>query len=74
MTICDVPVKQQATIARLCPSLDSAVAQRLEEMGFAENALIICIRRTPFNGPIVYQVGDCVYSLEPAIAKRIYIA
>ena len=74
MTICDLPVKQQALITHVCAKLEPAVAQRLEEMGFAENALITCIRRTPFSGPIVYQVGDCIYSLEPAIAKRIYIA
>lgn len=74
MTICDVPVNQQATIKSLCPNLETAVANRLEEMGFSENAIITCIRRTPFNGPIVYQVGDCVYSLEQSIAQRILIA
>lgn len=74
MTICDIPVKQQATISGLCPELDIAVANRLEEMGFSAHTQVTCIRRTPFNGPIVYQVGDCVYSLEPAIAKRIFIS
>lgn len=74
MTLWELPAKQSTAISGLCPDLEPSVAERLAEMGFTENSLVKCIRRTPFKGPIVLQVGDCVYSLEHAIATRIFTA
>jgi ferrous iron transport protein A len=74
MTLWELPAKQSASITGLCPQLDTPVAERLAEMGFTENSVVRCIRRTPCKGPIVLQVGDCVYSLEQAIATRILTA
>jgi ferrous iron transport protein A len=74
MTLWDIPAKQTATIKSLCPELAQPVAARLEEMGFTPNQVATCIRKTPFSGPVVIQIGDCVYSIEQQLAQQIFIS
>jgi ferrous iron transport protein A len=50
-----------------------AVFERLNEMGFAAGQSIQCLRRSPLKGPLVLQVGDCVYPIEQSIVNRINI-
>lgn len=74
MTLWEIKTKQSALVDGLDPTLVPAVFQRLTEMGFAEGQGIQCLRRSPFKGPLVLQLGDCVYSLEQNIANRIHIS
>lgn len=74
MTLWEIRNKQSALIDSLDPSLVPAVFARLNEMGFAAGQAIQCLRRSPLKGPLVLQVGDCVYSLEQSIANRINIS
>lgn len=46
---------------------------RLMEMGFETSQTVTCLRRTPFSGPIVVQLGDSVFSLEQELAKHVHI-
>ena len=73
MTLWDIKSKQTALVDGLDPTLVPAVIQRLSEMGFAAGQVIQCLRRSPMKGPLVLQLGDCVYSLEQDIANRINI-
>lgn len=74
MTLWEIKNKQSVMIDGLDPSLLPAIGQRLNEMGFATGQLIQCLRRSPLKGPLVLQLGDCVYSLEQSIACRINIS
>jgi ferrous iron transport protein A len=74
MTLWEIKNKQTALIDSLDPSIVPAVFDRLNEMGFAAGQAIQCLRRSPLKGPLVLQVGDCVYSLEQNIANRINIS
>ncbi|MFQ3191682.1 MAG: ferrous iron transport protein A [Paraglaciecola sp.] len=74
MTLWDIRNKQTALIDSLDPKLMPAVFERLNEMGFAAGQSIQCLRRSPLKGPLVLQVGDCVYSLDQGIANRINIS
>jgi ferrous iron transport protein A len=74
MTLWEIKNKQTALIDSLDPSIVPAVFDRLNEMGFAVGQAIQCLRRSPLKGPLVLQVGDCVYSLEQNIANRINIS
>ena len=74
MTLWEIKNKQSALIDSLDPNLIPAVFERLNEMGFAAGQAILCLRRSPLRGPLVLQVGDCVYSLEQSIADRINIS
>ncbi|WP_289030738.1 FeoA family protein [uncultured Paraglaciecola sp.] len=74
MTLWEIKTKQTALVDGLDPTLVPAVMQRLTEMGFASGQSIQCLRRSPFKGPIVLQLGDCVYSLEQDIADRINVS
>ncbi|MCF2946588.1 ferrous iron transport protein A [Paraglaciecola aquimarina] len=74
MTLWEIKKKQTALVDGLDPTLVPAVLQRLNEMGFASGQGIKCLRRSPLRGPIVLQLGDCVYSLEQNIANRINIS
>ncbi|MDP5030825.1 MAG: ferrous iron transport protein A [Paraglaciecola sp.] len=73
MTLWEIKNKQSAMIDSLDATLVPAIGQRLNEMGFASGQLIQCLRRSPLKGPLVLQLGDCVYSLEQSIATRINI-
>jgi ferrous iron transport protein A len=52
----------------------SAVFERLNEMGFVAGQSILCLRRSLLKGPLLLQVGDCVYFLEQSTAKHINIS
>ncbi|WP_158967641.1 FeoA family protein [Paraglaciecola sp. L3A3] len=73
MTLWEIKKKQTALVDGIDPTLVPAVNQRLSEMGFAAGQVIQCLRRSPMKGPLVLQLGDCVYSLEQDIANRINI-
>lgn len=73
MTLWDIKKQQSALIASLDPQLLPAVFSRLNEMGLCAGQVILCLRRSPLKGPLVLQLGDCVYSIEQSIARRIEI-
>jgi len=74
MTLWEIRSKQSALVDSLDPNLMPAVFERLNEMGFGAGQAIRCLRRSPLKGPLVLQVGDCVYSLEQSLANRINIS
>ncbi|EKE82904.1 FeoA family protein [Idiomarina xiamenensis] len=73
MTLWEMKAKQQALIHSLSAKLSPAVAGRLHEMGFNAGQAILCLRRSPLRGPLVVQVGDCVYSLEQEVAQAVLL-
>ena len=73
MTLWEAPAKLVALIAQIDASISPLVAGRLREMGIDAGQSVLCLRRGPFNGAMVVQVGDCIYSLEQKIARQIFI-
>ncbi len=58
-------------VRRFHADLGGAERQRLAELGFVAGAEVRCVRRVPFGGPSLYQVGGCVLSVEPRLVQRI---
>lgn len=73
MTLWEAPAKHAALISHMDGGLSPLVAGRLREMGIDQGQPLLCLRRGPFNGAMVVQVGDCIYSLEQKIAEQIKI-
>lgn len=73
MTLWDAPARLAARIASIDTGIGPLVAGRLREMGIDSGESVLCLRRGPFNGAMVVQVGDCIYSLEQKIARKILI-
>ncbi|MFW8591904.1 FeoA family protein [Glaciecola sp. 2405UD65-10] len=73
MTLWELSNKQQARVEKLHPDLAEGLQIRLSEMGFAAGEELTCMKRSPFSGPIVVQVQDCVYSLDKQLAQNIFI-
>ena len=48
-------------------------ATRLREIGIEEGESVRCLKTLPFGGPKVFQIRDSVFSLEKAVAHRIFI-
>lgn len=65
--------KSQAVIDGLGEKIPLNFQLRLGELGLLESGPITCLKRTPFNGPNLYQVGDSVISLAREVAENIYI-
>lgn len=73
MTLWDIKAKQLALIDGIDTTLLPAVINRLLEMGITAGQSIRCLRRSPLKGPLVVQIGDCVYSLEQNIANKVAV-
>jgi ferrous iron transport protein A len=43
-------------------------------MGFIEGQIVHCMKRTPFSGPLVIQLQDCVYSIEKDLAQQVHVS
>lgn len=74
MTLWDMPKNSKATVTGLNKELISHLQLRLNEMGFMPGEILTCIKRSPFNGPLVVQIQDCVYSLDKQLAMNIKVA
>ncbi len=73
MTLWEMPKKTSATIRMLDSALAQSLKTRLNEMGFLPGELLTCIKRSPFGGPLVIQIQDCVYTLDEQVAKSIHL-
>lgn len=74
MTLWDIPAKKSGLISGLDNALLPAVTNRLLEMGLTDGQSVRCLRRSPLNGPVVVQIGDCVYTLEQSIADKVAVS
>lgn len=73
-TLWQLAANTQAEIAGFCQSLDQHLLTRLSEMGFLVGTQVTCIKRTPLNGPMVIEVGGCVYSLDDDLARFVFLS
>ncbi|MFN6969342.1 MAG: ferrous iron transport protein A [Rheinheimera sp.] len=73
LTLWDAPKGASVTILGLKSDLHQLILNRLNEMGLEQGQTVLCLRRSPFNGPVVVAIADCVYSLEQTIASDIFI-
>ncbi len=73
MTLWELPKKKQARVTKLDDSMTSVLKVRLNEMGFVPGELLTCMKRTAFNGPLVIQIQDCVYTLDRQLAENIAV-
>jgi len=62
-----------ALVAQVDEALPAVVMNRLSDIGIEPDAPLYCLRRSPFGGPLVVLVADCVYTLDQQIASRIYL-
>jgi ferrous iron transport protein A len=73
MTLWEMPKKTNAVVATLEDQLTLSIKTRLNEMGFVPGELLTCMKRSPFGGPLVVQIQDCVYSLDQQLARNISV-
>lgn len=71
MKLWNLPNNEIATIKSI--SASEKYSHRLRELGISEGRSITCIRRAPFGGPGVYQLNNCVFSLESSLAQAIEV-
>lgn len=65
--------KSSALVSSFDDDIDPLYQQRLRELGFDAGCEILCLRKTPFGGPRVFQIGDSVFSLAQELAKKVNI-
>ncbi|MFT6267519.1 MAG: ferrous iron transport protein A [Alphaproteobacteria bacterium] len=73
MTLWEMPKRTSAVVDKLDDKLTQSIKTRLNEMGFVTGELLTCMKRSPFGGPLVVQIQDCVYSLDHQLAKNICV-
>ena len=73
MTLWDMPKKTSALVEKLDEELTLTIQIRLNEMGFVPGELLTCMKRSPFGGPLVVQIQDCVFSLDQQLASQICV-
>jgi len=72
-TLWDTRPGDEVTVEAVDNGLSDTVKHRLRDIGIAPAALMHCLRRAPFGGPLVVLVADCVYTLDQQIASRIFL-
>lgn len=73
MSLIDLPILQEGRIVSFGSSLQQGFKHRLRELGFREGVLVRCLRKTPFGGPKVFEVGGSVFSIEYEVASMIFL-
>lgn len=73
MTLWDMPKSSIALVEKLDDKLANTLKTRLSEMGFIPGEKLRCMKRSPFNGPLVVQIQDCIYSLDQQLANSINV-
>lgn len=73
MNLWDLKKNATATISGLAESIPENYRRRLSELGFHMDEHVLCVHQTFASGPRLYQVGNCVYSLESDIARSIVV-
>jgi Fe2+ transport system protein FeoA len=74
MTLWDLPKNSNAQVTGLNDALLANLRLRLNEMGFVPGEMLRCMKRSPFNGPLVVQIQDCVYSIDKQLAQHIDVS
>lgn len=72
ITLWALPKGASSRVQALDGALPPAHAQRLRELGFFPGAEVCCVHRPAFGAPRVYAVAGACFSLENALAARIY--
>jgi ferrous iron transport protein A len=73
MTLWELPKRTSAVVDKLDERLTASIKTRLYEMGFVPGEFLTCMKRSPFGGPLVIQIQDCVYSVDQQLAQSISI-
>ena len=73
MSLWILPKHKSALIEGFSENLPAGYLMRLRELGFEKHEKVRCLKKAPFRGPRVYQVGDSVFSMAQDIAELIYI-
>ena len=64
---------QQATIVRLVPHANPAVAGRLRQLGFRPTSRVDVVRRAPMGDPTIYRIQDTELCLRRREAQLIEV-
>ncbi len=73
MKLSELPAKSEAAIIGFAKDFEVSHARRLREIGFYENNTVYCLRRTPFQGPLVFRVGNAIFSIGKDVASKILV-
>jgi len=73
MTLWNLTPSQHATVKSIGTTCPELFKSRLGDLGFYPGERIVCLRRTPFGGPRIYQVGQSVFSLAEDIASLVIV-
>lgn len=72
-TLSDLKAGESATVGDFAEELLQSYRIRLEELGFAIGKPVVCLQKTAFGGPRLYNVGGAVYSLDKNTTLRIFV-
>jgi ferrous iron transport protein A len=69
----NLSVQTTAIISAISENLDSKYRQRLADLGIVPGEQILCVRRTPFGGPKVFQLRESLFSFDKEISENILV-
>lgn len=73
MSLWELSPEKRATVETIVASCPELFKTRLGDLGFYPGEHIVCLRKTPFGGPRVYQVGHSVFALAEDIASFVLV-
>ncbi len=74
MNMWQLSANQTAQIIGFSQKISQDQRQRLEDLGFKMSEMVICLRKMPLGGPVVYQVQSTAYAVEKELAEQVDVA
>lgn len=71
MNMWQLSANQTAQITGFSSQIALDQKKRLEDLGFKMSEVVICLRKMPLGGPVVYQVQSTAYALEKELAEQV---
>lgn len=72
-TLWDLSPHNAARIVEIQPHAEESYRNRLNDLGFLVGEAVTCVRRTPFQGPRVFKIGDSIFSLDRETALTVVV-
>lgn len=73
MSLWELKKGTRSSIVGYAPHSSASLIQRLTDLGFTQDTNVSCLKRSFFNGPMVVQIQDSVYTLDKELASMVLI-
>jgi ferrous iron transport protein A len=73
MNMWQLKMDQKAKIVDFSTDISLAQKTRLQDLGFLQKEVVVCVKRIPFGGPSIFRVQSSQFALEKSVASQVLV-